>query len=64
MPNATIHGPDKTCKPDDPVSIPAKIAPNWVHAGAVARAIVGRVERKMRTECGTMQIAGRGSIKR
>ncbi len=50
MPNATIHGPDKTRKPADPVSLPAKIPPNWMHTGAVARAIITRLEREMRIE--------------
>ncbi len=50
MPNATLHDPDKTRKPADPVSIPAKIPPNWMHTGAVARAIIARLERKMGIE--------------
>ena len=35
----------------DPARIPARIpATNWVHTGAVARAIIARLERKMRIE--------------
>ncbi len=45
LPEPTYGG-----KPD-PASIPARIpGTNWVHAGAVARAIIARLECKMRIE--------------
>ena len=50
MATATLHETHDGCKPTEHAPIPATTPPHWVDAGAEAKRILARLQKKARTE--------------